>query len=119
VIWDISAIVTDEGMQKLLLGNGSGEKVVVKYPSEGGYSPGDTRDGYVDADGRVQEVDRLSPQGTEEAQRRHCTPDRLLVLWSRAYNLGCSLIDSSPLTSHRQTASKCLTTNRRDCNSSI
>jgi hypothetical protein len=49
VIWDISAIVTDEGMQKLPLGNGSGEKLVVKYPSEGGYSPGDTRDVYVGA----------------------------------------------------------------------
>jgi hypothetical protein len=29
---------------------------VVKYPSEGGYSPGDTRVVYVGADGRVQEV---------------------------------------------------------------
>ena len=32
VIWDTSATVTDEGMQKLALGNGSGEKLVVKYP---------------------------------------------------------------------------------------
>ena len=55
VIWDTSATVTDEGMQKLPLGNGSGEKLVVKYPSDGGYSPGDTWDVYVGADGRVQE----------------------------------------------------------------
>ena len=55
VIWDTSATVTDEGMQKLPLGNGSGEKLVVKYPSEGGYSPGDTWDVYVGADNRVQE----------------------------------------------------------------
>ena len=41
-------------MQKLPLGNGSGEKLVVKYPSDGGYSPGDTWDVYVGADGRVQ-----------------------------------------------------------------
>ena len=40
--WDGSATVTDEGMQKLPLGNGSAERVVVKYPSEGGYAPGDT-----------------------------------------------------------------------------
>jgi len=46
VIWDTSATVTDEGMQKLPLGNGSGEKLVVKYPSDGGYSPGDTWDVY-------------------------------------------------------------------------
>jgi len=55
VIWDTSATVTDEGMQKLPLGNGSGEKLVVKYPSDGGYSPGDTWDVYVGADGRAQE----------------------------------------------------------------
>ena len=55
VIWDTNAIVTDEGMQKLPLGNESGEKLVVKYPSEGGYSEGDTWDIYVGADGRVQE----------------------------------------------------------------
>ena len=55
VIWDTSATVTDEGMQKLPLGDGSGEKLVVKYPAEGGYSPGDTWDVYVGTDGRVQE----------------------------------------------------------------
>ena len=47
VIWDTSATVTNEGMQKLPLGNRSGEKLMVKYPSEGGYSPGDTWDVYV------------------------------------------------------------------------
>jgi hypothetical protein len=55
VIWDTSASVMDEGMQKLPLGDGSGEKLVVKYPAEGGYSPGDTWDVYVGADGRLQE----------------------------------------------------------------
>jgi hypothetical protein len=55
VIWDTSATVTDEGMQKLPLGDESGQKVVVKYPSDGGYSPGDTWDVYVGTDGRVQE----------------------------------------------------------------
>lgn len=55
VIWDSNATVTDEGNQKLPLGNESGEKLVVKYPGSGGYSPGDTWDVYVGADGRVQE----------------------------------------------------------------
>jgi hypothetical protein len=55
VIWDKNATVTDEGMQKLPLGNESGEKLVLKYPAEGGYSEGDTWDIYVAADGRIQE----------------------------------------------------------------
>jgi len=54
--WDTSAKVTDEGMQKLPLGEGSAEKIVVKYPAEGGYLPGDTWELYVDADHRVQEL---------------------------------------------------------------
>ena len=55
VIWDGSATVTDEGMQKLPLGEGSAEKIVVKYPSVGGYLPGDTWELYVGADHRVEE----------------------------------------------------------------
>ena len=54
--WDKSAKVTDEGMQKLTLGEGSAEKIVVKYPAEGGYLPGDTWELYVGADHRVQEL---------------------------------------------------------------
>jgi len=53
--WDTSAKVTDEGMQKLPLGKGSAEKVVVKYPPElGGYTPGDTWELYVGKDNRVE-----------------------------------------------------------------
>jgi hypothetical protein len=55
-VWDSSAKVTDEGMQKLTLGEGSGEKIVVKYPSEGGYLPGDTWELYVGEDHRVKEL---------------------------------------------------------------
>jgi hypothetical protein len=54
--WDKSAKVTDESMQKLPLGEGSAEKIVVKYPSEGGYLPGDTWELYVGPDHRVQEL---------------------------------------------------------------
>ncbi len=52
--WDTSAAVTDEGMQKLPLGSGSAEKVVVKYPAEaGGFTPGDTWELFVGKDYRV------------------------------------------------------------------
>ena len=53
--WDTSATVTDQGMQQLPLGNGSAELVAVKYPSEGGYTPGDTWDLYVGKDNRVEQ----------------------------------------------------------------
>src|SRR5258706_6866017 len=39
--WDTSATVTDQGGKQLPVGNGSAELVTVKYPSEGGYTPGD------------------------------------------------------------------------------
>jgi hypothetical protein len=51
--WDASATVTDQGMHKLPVGNGSAELVSVKYPNEGGYTPGDTWDLYVGKDNRV------------------------------------------------------------------
>ena len=54
--WDTSATVTDQGMQKLPLGNGSGQLVAVKYPSEGGDTPGDTWELYVGKDKRVEEL---------------------------------------------------------------
>jgi hypothetical protein len=54
--WDTSATVTDDGVQKLPLGKGSAEKVVVKYPAEaGGYTPGDTWELYVGKDDRVEQ----------------------------------------------------------------
>jgi hypothetical protein len=53
---DTSAAVEDAGAQKLPQGNGSAEKLVVRYPSNGGYSPGDTWELYVGSDGRVEEL---------------------------------------------------------------
>ncbi|HEX6495549.1 MAG TPA: hypothetical protein VF018_08705, partial [Acidobacteriaceae bacterium] len=53
--WDSSANVQDTGMQKLPLGNGTAEQVVVKYPSDIGYTPGDTWTLFVGPDNRVQE----------------------------------------------------------------
>ena len=54
--WDGSATVTDDGMQKLPLGNGSGERLVMKYPSQGGYAPGDTWELYIGGDKRIEEM---------------------------------------------------------------
>jgi len=56
ISWDTSATVEDAGVQKLPLGNGSAEKVAVKYPSGGGYSQGDTWELYVGPDGRIEEM---------------------------------------------------------------
>jgi hypothetical protein len=66
VSWDGGA--TDEGMHKLPLGNGPAQRVVVRYPAEGGYAPGDTWELYVGADHRVDEfvyhgVDRAYKKG--------------------------------------------------------
>ena len=54
--WDRSATVTDQGVQQLPLGNGSAELVAVKYPAEGGYTPGDTWELYVGKDNRVEQM---------------------------------------------------------------
>jgi len=63
IYWDTGATVTDEAMQKLPLGKGSADKVAVKYPSEGGYTPGDTWTLYIGSDGRIEEFryDRGGP----------------------------------------------------------
>jgi len=56
LVWDTSPTVQDAGKQKLPLGKGSAEKVAVKYPSDGGYTPGDTWELYVGTDGRIREL---------------------------------------------------------------
>jgi len=53
--WDSSAKVEDTGKHKLPLGKGSAERVVVTYPSEGGYTPGDIWELFVGSDNRIQE----------------------------------------------------------------
>jgi hypothetical protein len=56
MVWDTGATVQDAGTEKLHLSKGSARKVVVKYPSGGGYTPGDTWELYVGADNRIQEL---------------------------------------------------------------
>jgi hypothetical protein len=55
VDWDTNTEVQDLGVQKLPLGEGSAKRVVVKYPSDGGYTPGDTWELFLGSDGRVEE----------------------------------------------------------------
>jgi hypothetical protein len=55
ILWD-GATVTDDGVQKLPVGEGSARRVVAKYPSEGGYQPGDAWDLYIGDDKRIQEI---------------------------------------------------------------
>lgn len=55
VVWD-GPTVTDERTQKLPLGDASAERLVVKYPSEGGYDRGDTWDLYVGPDKQIKEI---------------------------------------------------------------
>ena len=53
VYWDTDANVQDLGTQPLPIGKGSARKVVVKYPSDGGYTPGDTWDLYLGPHDRI------------------------------------------------------------------
>ena len=57
MIWDTGATVEDAGMQKLPLRKGKARKVVVKYPSTGGYLPGDTWAIFVGPDMRIKELE--------------------------------------------------------------
>jgi hypothetical protein len=92
IYWDTGATVTDEGMQKLPIGSGSAEKVVVKYPSGGGYTPGDTWTLYVGNDGRIGafRYDRGGPK----------KPSLVIATWT-GYKMAGPLLVS---TEHRGTA---------------
>jgi hypothetical protein len=90
VAWD-GASVTDEGLQKLPSGNGSAERIVVKYAAEG-YSPGDTWTLYVGPDKRVQE-NAFNRGGSKK-------PSVVITTWGGYKKAGPLLI----ATEHRGTA---------------
>ena len=92
IYWDSGATVTDEGMQKLPIGTGSAEKVVVKYPSGVGYTPGDTWTLYLGKDGRIVafRYDRGGPK----------KPSVVIATWT-GYKMAGPLLIS---TEHRGTA---------------
>ena len=90
--WDTSATVTDQGMHKLPVGNGSAELVAVKYPAEGGYTPGDTWELYVGKGNRVEQFvyHRGGPK----------KPSLVIATWAGYKKAGPLLIS----TEHRGTA---------------
>ena len=92
VSWDTGAKVEDAGMQKLPLGKGSAEKVVVKYPSEGGYTPGDTWELYVGKDNRVEQFVYRRGGPTK--------PSVVIATWAGYKKAGPLLVS----TEHRGTA---------------
>lgn len=55
LLWD-GAAPTDDGQQKLPIGDGSARRIAMKYPSEGGYQPGDTWDLFIGPDKRIKEI---------------------------------------------------------------
>jgi hypothetical protein len=53
--WDTSAKVEDKGAAKLPMTKGPAKRVVVTYPAEGGYTPGDAYELFVGKDNRIHE----------------------------------------------------------------
>jgi hypothetical protein len=86
VYWDASADVQDLGMQKLPLGKGSAKRVAVKYPSDGGYTPGDTWELYVGPHNRVEEF---------AYHRGGATPPKLVIATWGAYKKAGPLLIST------------------------
>src|SRR5216684_4735943 len=91
--WDTSATVTVTEKQKLPIGKGTATLVSVKYGAEvGGYTPGDTWNLYVGADGRVVQFDyhRGGPK----------KPSNVITTWAGYEKAGPLLVS----TEHRGTA---------------
>jgi hypothetical protein len=85
VVWDTNATVEDKGMQKLPLGKGSARLVSVKYPSEGGYTPGDTWELYVGPHNRIVEFRYLRGAPTPP-------PSLVILTWGGYKKAGPLLI---------------------------
>lgn len=91
--WDTSANVTVTEKQKLPIGKGTAKLVSVKYPAEvGGYTPGDTWDLYVGADGRI--VEFVYKRGGPKK------PSNVTTTWAGYKKAGPLLVS----TDHRGTA---------------
>jgi len=90
IVWDGVAI-TDDGAQNLTLGDASADRIVAKYPSDGGYQPGDTWDLYVGADKRIEEI---------VYHRGAANPPHLVMATYAGYKMAGPLLIS---TDHRGT----------------
>ncbi|HEX4542273.1 MAG TPA: hypothetical protein VH114_03820 [Candidatus Acidoferrum sp.] len=90
---DSGAKVEDAGVQKLPIGKGTAEKVVVSYPAEvGGYTPGDTWTLFVGPDKRVKEF--IYHRGGDKK------PTVVTTTWAGYVKAGPLLVS----TDHRGTA---------------
>ena len=92
VYWDTSATVTDKRMEKLPVGTGSADLVSVKYPNEGGYTPGDTWDLYIGKDNRIEQM--VYHRGEPKK------PSLVIASWAGYKKAGPLLVS----TEHRGTA---------------
>ena len=92
MIWDGSPTVTDDGMQKLPLAKTNARRLVVKYPSDGGYTPGDTWTLYIGPDKRVREFE-YHRGGSKK-------PSVVIATWAGYKKAGPLLVS----TEHRGTA---------------
>jgi len=90
--WDTAATVIDQGMFNLPTGSGMAELVPIKYPADGGYTPGDIWDLYVGKDNRVQYF--VYHRGGAKP------PSRVFATWTGYKKAGPVLIS----TEHRGTA---------------
>ena len=90
--WDKNASAIDQGRFNLPEGPGTAELIPVKYPADGGYTPGDTWDLYVGKDNRV--VYFVYVRGGAKP------PSRVLATWAGYKKAGPILFS----TEHRGTA---------------
>jgi hypothetical protein len=90
--WDKSASAIDQGKFNLPVGPGTAELIPVKYPADGGYTPGDTWDLYVGKDNRV--VYFVYVRGGAKP------PSRVLATWAGYKKAGPILFS----TEHRGSA---------------
>jgi hypothetical protein len=90
--WDKSASAIDQGRFNLPVGPGMAELLPIKYPADGGYTPGDTWDLYVGKDSRV--VYFVYHRGGAKP------PSRVLATWAGYKKAGPILFS----TEHRGSA---------------
>jgi hypothetical protein len=55
VYWDLGAALSDRGPAPLPIGSGTGRRLVVAYPPDKGYTPGDVYEIFVDERFRIQQ----------------------------------------------------------------
>ena len=92
VVWDTSADVQDKGKQKLPLGKGTADQIIVKYSSDVGYTPGDTWELFLGSDKRVEEF--IYRRGGPKK------PSLVITTWAGYKKAGPLLVS----TEHRGTA---------------